>query len=137
MVHGAFAPSFIWRRRPWPPARVVASTQLVKIKYQYSSLKYRCKYPVLQPYPLRCEILRTPMVERLSSEAVAGRDDGASRPRLPRYTTQFTSKAPTLQSSRPGTRFTKHLTTVLRLSYDYAKVYTIDLRRTSNLPRFS
>ena len=77
------------------------------------------------------------MVERLSSEAVAERDAGASRPRLPRYTTQFTSKAPTLQSSRPGARFTKHLTTVLRLSYDNAKVYTIDLRRKSNLPRFS
>ena len=33
---------------------------------------------------------------------------------------------------RPGARFTKYLTTVLRLSYDNAKV-TIDLRRTSNL----
>ena len=32
----------------------------------------------------------------------------------------------------PGARFTKHLTTVLRLSYDNAKV-TIDLRRTSSL----
>ena len=32
----------------------------------------------------------------------------------------------------PGTRFTKYLTTILRLSYDNAKV-TIDLRRTSNL----
>jgi len=29
-------------------------------------------------------------------------------------------------------RFTKYLTTILRLSYDNAKV-TIDLRRTSNL----
>jgi len=33
---------------------------------------------------------------------------------------------------RPGARFTKYLTTVLRLSYDDAKV-TIDLRRTSSL----
>ena len=32
----------------------------------------------------------------------------------------------------PGARFTKYLTTVLRLSYDNAKV-TINLRRTSNL----
>ena len=32
----------------------------------------------------------------------------------------------------PGARFTKYLTTILRLSYDNAKV-TIDLRRTSNL----
>ena len=32
----------------------------------------------------------------------------------------------------PAARFTKHLTTVLRLSYDNVKV-TIDLRRTSNL----
>jgi len=31
-----------------------------------------------------------------------------------------------------GARFTKYLTTILRLSYDNAKV-TIDLRRTSNL----
>jgi len=34
--------------------------------------------------------------------------------------------------SRPGARFTKYLTTILRLSYDNAKV-TINLRRTSNL----
>ena len=33
---------------------------------------------------------------------------------------------------RSGVRFTKYLTTILRLSYDNAKV-TIDLRRTSNL----
>jgi len=33
---------------------------------------------------------------------------------------------------KPGARFTKYLTTILRLSYDDAKV-TIDLRRTSNL----
>jgi len=32
----------------------------------------------------------------------------------------------------PGARFTKYLTTILRLSYDNAKV-TINLRRTSNL----
>jgi len=32
----------------------------------------------------------------------------------------------------PGARFTKYLTTILRLAYDNAKV-TIDLRRTSNL----
>jgi len=32
----------------------------------------------------------------------------------------------------PGARFTKYLTTILRLSYDNAKV-TIDLRRTSTL----
>jgi len=32
----------------------------------------------------------------------------------------------------PGARFTKYLTTILRLSYDNAKV-TIALRRTSNL----
>jgi len=32
----------------------------------------------------------------------------------------------------PGARFTKYLTTILRLSYDNAEV-TIDLRRTSNL----
>jgi len=31
-----------------------------------------------------------------------------------------------------GAQFTKYLTTILRLSYDNAKV-TIDLRRTSNL----
>jgi len=34
----------------------------------------------------------------------------------------------------PGTPFTKYLTTILRLSYDNAKVM-IDLRRTSNLPK--
>jgi len=34
----------------------------------------------------------------------------------------------------PGARFTKYLTTVLRLSYDNAKV-TINLRRTSNLSK--
>ena len=33
---------------------------------------------------------------------------------------------------RSGARFTKYLTTILRFSYDNAKV-TIDLRRTSNL----
>jgi len=33
---------------------------------------------------------------------------------------------------RSGARFTKYLTTILRLSYDNAKV-TIDIRRTSNL----
>ena len=33
----------------------------------------------------------------------------------------------------PGTPFTQYLTTMLRLSYDNAKVM-IDLRRTSNLP---
>ena len=33
----------------------------------------------------------------------------------------------------PGARFTKYLTTHLRLSYDDAKVM-IDLRRASNLP---
>jgi len=33
----------------------------------------------------------------------------------------------------PGARFTKYLTTILRLSYDNAKL-TIDLRRTYNLP---
>jgi len=32
----------------------------------------------------------------------------------------------------PGARFTKYLTTILRLSYDNVKV-TINLRRTSNL----
>jgi len=32
----------------------------------------------------------------------------------------------------PGARFTKYLTTILRLSYDNATV-TINLRRTSNL----
>jgi len=32
----------------------------------------------------------------------------------------------------PGARFTKYLTTILRLSYDNAEV-TFDLRRTSNL----
>jgi len=36
------------------------------------------------------------------------------------------------QVQRPGAQFTKYLTTILRLSYDNAKV-TIDLRRTSNL----
>ena len=35
-------------------------------------------------------------------------------------------------SWKPRARFTKYLTTILRLSYDNAKV-TIDLRRTSNL----
>jgi len=34
---------------------------------------------------------------------------------------------------RSGARFTKYLTTILRLSYDNA-VVTIDLRRTTNLP---
>jgi len=34
----------------------------------------------------------------------------------------------------PGARFTKYLMTILRLSYDNAKV-TIDLRRTSNLQK--
>jgi len=36
-------------------------------------------------------------------------------------------------SQIPGARFTKYLTTILRLSYDNAKV-AIDLRRTTNLP---
>ena len=36
------------------------------------------------------------------------------------------------RASAGGARFTKYLTTILRLSYDNAKV-TIDLRRTSNL----
>jgi len=35
-------------------------------------------------------------------------------------------------NQHPGARFTKYLTTVLRLSYDNAKL-TIDLRRTFNL----
>ena len=35
-------------------------------------------------------------------------------------------------TQEPGARFTKYLTTILRLSYDNGKV-TIDLRRTSNL----
>ena len=39
---------------------------------------------------------------------------------------------PAAELYRPGARFTKYLTTILRLSYDNAKV-TIDLRRTSNL----
>ena len=38
-----------------------------------------------------------------------------------------------LTALRPGARFTKYLTTILRLSYDNAKV-TINLRRTTNLP---
>jgi len=37
-----------------------------------------------------------------------------------------------LLGNLPGARFTKYLTTILRLSYDNMKV-TIDLRRTSNL----
>jgi len=37
-----------------------------------------------------------------------------------------------LIDKRNGARFTKYLKTILRLSYDNAKV-TIDLRRTSNL----
>jgi len=37
-----------------------------------------------------------------------------------------------VNAQRSAARFTKYLTTVLRLSYDNAKV-TIDLRRTSNL----
>ena len=37
-----------------------------------------------------------------------------------------------IRSERAGARFTKYLTTILRLSYDNAKV-TIDLRQTSNL----
>ena len=37
-------------------------------------------------------------------------------------------------SKHPGARFTKYLTTIIRLSYDNAKV-TIDLRRTSNLQK--
>jgi len=40
---------------------------------------------------------------------------------------------PEVQSST-GARFTKYLTTILRLSYDNTKV-TIDLRRTSNLQK--
>jgi len=35
-------------------------------------------------------------------------------------------------SKEPGARFTKYLTTILRLSYDIAEI-TIILRRTSNL----
>ena len=38
----------------------------------------------------------------------------------------------TVDGCDPGVRFTKYVTTILRLSYDNAKV-TIDLRRTSNL----
>jgi len=37
----------------------------------------------------------------------------------------------TISDRSPGARFTKYLTTILRLSYDNAKV-TIDLRQTSN-----
>ena len=40
---------------------------------------------------------------------------------------------PSTTCTARGARFTKYLTTILRLSYDNAKV-TIDLRRTSNLP---
>jgi len=36
--------------------------------------------------------------------------------------------------ARPGARFTKYVTTILRLPYDNAKV-TIDLQRTSNLQK--
>jgi len=44
---------------------------------------------------------------------------------------EITSLSPYVLPRRPEDRFTKYLTTVLRLSYDTAKI-TIDLRRTYN-----
>jgi len=41
-------------------------------------------------------------------------------------------RMPKMPRQSPGARFTKYLTTILRVSYDNAKV-TINLRRTSNL----
>ena len=49
-----------------------------------------------------------------------------------RITKQHWQVSATRQDCRRGARFTKYITTILRLSYDNAKV-TIDLRRTSNL----
>ena len=43
------------------------------------------------------------------------------------------SRSTVFSRTESGARFTKYLTTILRLSYDNAKV-TIDLRRTSNSP---
>jgi len=53
-----------------------------------------------------------------------------------RRATLYTNAGKVTQTDwwKPGARFTKYLTAILRLSYDNAKV-TIDLRRTSNLQK--
>ena len=53
----------------------------------------------------------------------------ADRAAIDRY---LLAARPTAANQGPGARFTKYLTTILRLPYDNAKL-TIDLRRTSNL----
>ena len=59
---------------------------------------------------------------------------------MPRSAPDWTQTAALIDPSaqlldkQHGDRFTKYLTTILRLSYDNAKV-TIDLRRTSNLQK--
>jgi len=53
---------------------------------------------------------------------------------LPPHPTEWPSgQRVRLRSERTWARFTKYLTTILRLSYDNA-IVTIDLRRTTNLP---
>jgi len=66
----------------------------------------------------------------VESDRSSSRDDASGTQHWPLFSAQLRScKTPYCES---GARFTKYLTTILRLSYDNAKV-TIDLRRTSNL----
>jgi len=67
---------------------------------------------------LRCTV---DCVGRVATRNQTGEDRGSQRGR------HFARR-----NHIPGARFTKYLTTVLRLSYDNAKV-TTDLRRTSSL----
>jgi len=64
------------------------------------------------------------VVERMPRDVTHA---GAMAFQLHHYTT--TQDVVHCTHSRPGARFTKYLMTILRLSYDNAKV-TIDLRRT-------
>jgi len=73
----------------------------------------------------------------MGSSSIAGAIFGGLNTRKMQMATDIADDG-TLRTNRdvcragPGARFTKYLTTLLRLSYDNAKV-TIDLRRTSNL----
>ena len=77
-----------------------------------------------------------PAARRYRSIAAAGvRRANAGSATLSAYvdsSTQSCSSCLDKIYTRSGARFTKYLTTILRLSYDNGKV-TIDLRRTSNL----
>ena len=63
---------------------------------------------------------------------VHGATAGRSRRAISAQCSFQLQRMPKMQRQSPGARFTKYLTTILRVSYDNAKV-TINLRRTSNL----